>query len=204
VTRMQRYSVARVLLSVAVLTACARASVSSTPSPVDASSSTLVVVVRHAEKALDPGNDPVLSPSGIARGAALDARLRGMTITDVVVSSLQRTRLTAALFIARSGAAVHVVPIGSTSVAAHVLAVADTVRAITAVTGHGVLVVGHSNTVTAIVEALGGPASRPLCDSQYSQLFILRGVAVGRMSLQREMYGAPDPVDASCAAMMNR
>ena len=108
----------------------------------------------------------------MARAAALDAQLHDLPITDVVVSQLQRTRLTASVFITRTNATVHVVPIGPEGVPAHVKAVADTVRAIMTTYGHtGVLVVGHSNTVTPIVQALGGPAMPSLCDAQYS-LFI--------------------------------
>ena len=163
-------------------------------------SSMLVVVVRHAEKAAEPANDPVHSIAGIARARALDSTLRMLRITDVVVSQLQRTRLTADPFIARTGATVHVVPIGAAGIAAHVQAVADTVRAIARVAAHGALVVGHSNTVTAIVQALGGPASPALCDSQYSQLFTLRGGSAG-VELTRGTFGAADPADAACTAM---
>lgn len=163
----------------------------------------LVVIVRHAEKAPAPANDPVLSDAGIARARSLDSVLRALRITDVVVSHLQRTRLTADPFIARTHAVVHVVPIGAAGVAAHVQAVADTVRAIVGAAGRGVLVVGHSNTVTSIVQALGGPASPALCDSQYSQVLTLRGQGAG-VTLTRSTYGAADPIDASCAATMGK
>lgn len=162
----------------------------------------LVVVVRHAEKAPAPANDPVLSDAGMARAAALDSALRRLAVTDVVVSQLQRTRLTASVFIARTNPLVHVVPIGAAGVAAHVQAVADTVRAIARTKGRGgVLVVGHSNTVTSIVEALGGGVSPALCDSQYSQFFLLREQASGIVNLTRTSFGASDPADTTCAAM---
>jgi phosphohistidine phosphatase SixA len=144
----------------------------------------------------------VLSAIGIARTTALDSAVRDFGITDVVVSHLQRTRLTAAAVIARVSPTVHIVPIGSGGVAAHARAVADTVRAIAQRPGHGgVLVVGHSNTVTPIVEALGGGALRELCDSQYSQFFEVQLVASGPSRLRRATYGATDPVDATCAGM---
>ena len=163
----------------------------------------LVVIVRHAEKAPAPANDPVLSDAGMARARSLDSLLRTLRISDVVVSHLQRTRMTADPFIARTHAAVHVVPIGAAGVAEHVQAVADTVRAIAGEAGHGVLVVGHSNTVTAIVQALGGPSTPALCDSQYSQVFTLRGQGTG-VTLTRNAYGAADPADASCTTTMGK
>jgi phosphohistidine phosphatase SixA len=198
---MMRSAIA-VLTFAITLGGCARGAQSTalpaSPSP----SPLLVVIVRHAEKAPAPANDPVLSAAGIARAAALDSMLASMPITDVVVSHLQRTRLTAAPFIARTSATLHVVPIGSAGVEAHVKAVADTVRAISQVRGHtGVLVVGHSNTVAPIVAALGGGIVPPLCDSQYSRLFVLRGVPQGGVDRMWRAYGASDPVDAGCAAM---
>ncbi len=162
-----------------------------------------IYVVRHAEKAPTPVDDQALSAEGLTRAAALDAALRQVRVTDVVVSHLQRTRLTASVLIARTGARVHVVPITAAGAAPHITAVADTVRAILERPGGrgSVLVVGHSNTVTQIVQALGGPRFAPLCDAQYSQIFTLRPATDGVVSVERGTYGAADAADASCAAM---
>ena len=183
------------------LLGCARTPALSRQASTDVPSM-LVVVVRHGEKAPNPPNDPVLSDAGMARAAALDAALRPMAVTDVVVSHLQRTRLTASVFIARTSPVVHVVPIGAAGTVAHIQAVADTVRAIAKTKGRGgVLVVGHSNTVANIVEALGGGVTPALCDSQYSQFFVLREQANARVNLTRSTYGAADAPDPTCAAM---
>jgi phosphohistidine phosphatase SixA len=164
---------------------------------------TFVVVVRHAEKAPTPVNDPELSAAGTSRAAALNRTLADQPVHDVVVSHLQRTRLTAADFITRTSPVVHVVPIGAAGTAAHIQAVADTVRAIARRRGRGgILVVGHSNTVTQIVSALGVPEPAPLCDSQYSQLFRVtlgaNGASSDGASLTRSAYGATDAPDATC------
>lgn len=39
--------------------------------------------------------------------------------------------------------------------------------------GRTVLMVGHGNTIPAIITALGGPKLADLCDAQYSMLFTL-------------------------------
>jgi phosphohistidine phosphatase SixA len=182
-----------------VLAGCARTT-SNTPQAAASAAPMFVFVVRHAEKAPTPVNDPVLSAAGTARGAALNQLLGDAPVRDVVVSHLQRTRLTAADFIARTSAIVHVVPIGAAGTAAHIQAVADTVRAIARSRGRGgILVVGHSNTVTQIVGALGVPEPAPLCDSQYSQLFRVTLGTSGDPSLTRSSYGAADAPDATCA-----
>lgn len=197
------------LLGVIVLDACAHSSASSAAvraRPTDSiAAPMLVVVVRHGEKAPEPASDPVLSAAGLVRAASLDSAVRRLLVTDVVVSQLQRTRLTASVVTARTGAPVHVVPITGTGVEAHVKAVADTVRALSRMRGHrGVLVVGHSNTVTLIVQALGGAALRSLCDSQYSQIFVLREQGSGLVNTERSAYGAKDPDDPACAGMNGR
>jgi broad specificity phosphatase PhoE len=188
---------------IATLVACARTS-GTVPAPDTDASQPLVVVVRHAEKAPLPASNPVLSEAGVARAWALDTAMQPLAITDVVVSHLQRTRLTADPLIARTHAVLHVVPIGAAGAAAHVQSVVDTVREILRTGGRRVLVVGHSNTVPAIVAALGAPAMPPLCDSQYSQLFTMRGRSTSALTLTRATYGTADPVDPTCAATMGK
>ena len=58
--------------------------------------------------------------------------------------------------------------------------------------GKTVLVVGHSNTVAAIVAALGGPKLADLCDTQYSMLttMVLDGQTV---RVIRSSYGIATP-----------
>jgi hypothetical protein len=76
-----------------------------------------------------------------------------------------------------------------------------------------VLVVGHSNTVPAIVAALGGPRLPDLCDASYATMFVVRpaappagaGPAAGApnagAAVVRAQYGRPDAPDAAaCAA----
>jgi hypothetical protein len=80
--------------------------------------------------------------------------------------------------------------------------VADVVAAIRArPAGEVVLVVGHSNTVGPIITELGGPRLGNICDSEYSNMFILQMTAPAP-KLIRANYGKPDPVDPSCANMV--
>jgi len=188
----------RSAILVSALAACA-STPARAPQPVAGVAETFVYLVRHAEKAPTPVDDQVLSQAGQARASALDRMLGQQSVRDVVVSHLQRTRLTAAPFIARMSPVVHVVPIGTAGTAAHIQAVADTVRAIARMRAQGgILVVGHSNTVTQIVGALGVPEPEPLCDSQYSQLFRVALPANGPATLVRSTYGAEDAADPTC------
>lgn len=194
---MIRGCVRSAMLAVA-LAACASTPVRA-PQSDAAALRPFVYVVRHAEKAPTPVDDQVLSEAGQARASALDRTLGQQPVRDVVVTQLQRTRLTAGAFIARTSPVVHVVPIGTAGTAAHIQAVADTIRAIARMRRQGgILVVGHSNTVTQIVGALGVPEPAPLCDSQYSQLFRVVLSADGPAALARSTYGAEDMADSTC------
>jgi len=161
----------------------------------------LVFIVRHAEKANATEQDPSLSETGRARAVALAAALRDAGVSDVLVTQRKRTRETAAVLTEARQLTAHVVPFGA-STPDHAAAVAAAVRQ---AKGNAVLVVGHSNTVTLIVAALGGPRLPELCDAEYSNLFIVRLQTRGSPTFVRAHFGAPDPADAgTCAAAMMR
>jgi phosphohistidine phosphatase SixA len=157
----------------------------------------VVFVVRHAEKAPEPGDDPGLSAEGRARAAALQAALADAGVSAVVVTPRRRTSQTAAPLAAARGLTPEVVPFGA-GVAEHAAAVAAAARRHA---GGAVLVVGHSNTVPAIVAALGGPRLGDLCDAAYATLFVVRPAAGGvPASVARAAYGPADPPGAAACA----
>lgn len=161
-----------------------------------ASGEKLVFIVRHAEKANATEQDPSLSDAGRTRAMALAAALRDAGVNDVLVTPRKRTHETAAVLTQERQLTAHVVPFGA-STPEHAAAVAAAVRQ---TKGNAVLVVGHSNTVTLIVAALGGPRLPELCDAEYANLFIVRLPVRGAPTFVRAHYGAPDPADAGTCA----
>lgn len=151
----------------------------------------LVLLVRHAEKASEPGEDPGLSAAGQARAQALATALAEARVGAILTSPLRRTRDTAAPTAAANGLQPQAIGFEGGS-AAHATAVAAAVRAQDAAT---VLVVGHSNTVPAILKALGGPALPDFCESSYGLLLVLT-LDDGPPRLLRARYGAADPAPA--------
>lgn len=160
-----------------------------------------VIVVRHAERATTPANDPVLSAAGLVRAEALKAALADARVSAIITTHLQRTQLTAKPLADSLGLAYTVVRAGS-PLQAHLDSVAAAVRR--QPKGSTVLVVGHSNTVPGIIAALGGPRMPDLCDNQYSSLFVLDLSGADSPRLIRATFGAPDAPDESCASMMRR
>ena len=152
-----------------------------------------VILVRHAEKATTPGNDPDLSAAGMLRARDLASALADARIASIIVTQLQRTHATARPT-AEAGGVTPIVVRVTGDVPAHVQAVVAAVRSRPA--GQAVLVVGHSNTIPAIVTALGGPRLPDLCDSQYGTLFILDFTVPGSPRLIRAKYGASDPPES--------
>lgn len=153
---------------------------------------TTVIVVRHAERAAEPANDPVLTPAGSERAEALLAAVRGAGITHILTTSLQRTGLTAA----PTARALGITPVAVNPRSRnHVAEVVDSVRARA---GGVVLVVGHSNTVPDIVKALGGEAP-PICDAEYDNLYVVTLPSSGEGArVIRSRFGAATPVAADC------
>lgn len=146
---------------------------------------TVVYLVRHAEKAAEPAADPPLTPEGEARARTLASILKDAGIQDVYATQFTRTRLTAAPTAALVGTDPVIVSAGGDA-SAHASAIA---RAILAKPGRAVLVVGHSNTVPAIVAALGAPAPDPIRDDEYGDLFVVILQAGRTPSVVRARYG---------------
>lgn len=157
----------------------------------------LVVLVRHGEKQPAPADDPSLSEAGVARARALDAALTAATPSTIIVSPRKRTAETAAVVQQRLGVTPTVIPLD----AQHVKNVAAAVMKASGV----VLVVGHSNTIPAIVNALAGTNFPDICDASYATLFVVTPSATAgkRGQVLKTQYGAPDAMGAdACGGMI--
>ncbi len=155
--------------------------------PVASAGSGIVILVRHAEKAAQ-ADDPALSPDGAVRAIALRDALAGFSLAGIIVSDTRRTAQTA-----EPTAQLHqLTPIVAKTASGLPAHVAEIVQRIHELSGQGaVLVVGHSNTVPAIVKALGGTELDNLAECEFDALWVLdlRGAA-GMPGLIRSRYGA--------------
>ena len=157
---------------------------------------TTVIIVRHAERAVEPKGDPVLTAAGTARAEALREAVRGAGITHVLTTTLQRTALTAAPTAAALGLTPVAVNVRSPN---HIGEVVDSIRARA---GGVILVVGHSNTVPVIVNSLGGQAPE-ICDEEYDNLYVVTlPSAGGPARVIRGRFGVATPVREGCGAML--
>ena len=111
----------------------------------------LVLMVRHAEKADDGTPDPPLTEPGRERAACLAAMLHGFAPTHLFSSTYQRTRATLEPLATATGLTPTL--IDPKDDAAWQRALRELPP------GSRAVVVGHSNTLPALVAALGGRVS---------------------------------------------
>jgi broad specificity phosphatase PhoE len=170
------------LLSLVVSLACAGSKPTAVPAPTSAAAPTVVLLVRHAEKAT--GEDPVLTPAGEQRAQALVHALKDAEVKAIYSTPYRRTQQTAAPLAARLGLPVTVRDADEKSAA-------DFIRELVRThAGSTVLVVGHSNTLPALAEALTGMKVPPIGDGTYDTLFVATLPAAGPPHLLTLRYGA--------------
>jgi broad specificity phosphatase PhoE len=146
---------------------------------VDVSAQQSVIVIRHGEKR-DATADPALSKSGQARAQRLAKLLAVSKVTAIYTTQYKRTMLHAAPTAKRLG----ITPV--------VIAASDADALLAAIRGHGVddvvLVVGHSNTVPAILSGLGHSAAATIDDETFDDLFIVAMKAGGAPTVVHLKY----------------
>jgi phosphohistidine phosphatase SixA len=140
-----------------VTTAACRAPVTST-----------IILVRHAER--PPGTDPDLNDAGYARAESLATALARTNVDGVLHTQFKRTQQTAAP-LAKSKSLTPVVVSAAGTEAQHAQAV---LAALAPFTGKTAVYVGHSNTVPAVIQALGIAPAPAIADTSYSHFFIVR------------------------------
>ena len=116
-------------------------------------------VSRHLQKA--EGDDPPLTAEGAANAERLARLLGDRGIAAIFVTDTKRARQTAEPLSALIGVAIQVYDPRDN----------DALVRRAAASGGSVLIVGHSNTVPAIVAALHGTAPPPIDESEFGTIF---------------------------------
>lgn len=119
--------------------------------------------------------DPDLTEEGRRVAARLSDWFGGKRLAAIYVSDFKRTRQTAAPLARRLG------------LTPKIYDPRDTPALLAAVLGEAgpVLIVGHSNTVPGVVEALGAARPAPLSHPDFGDLWIVERGAAERIDLER-------------------
>ena len=166
--RAPRAAVAALAALAALLTACGAPRAAAAQ---DEAEPTIAIVTRHAERAKEPGPDPSLDDAGRGRAKALATALQDARVAAAIVTQYKRTRETAAPLVERLKLAVLERPVAAGKVEEYAATLAKEIRA--SFEGRTVLVVGHSNTVPAIVAALSGRQIDPIADDRYGDVYVV-------------------------------
>jgi phosphohistidine phosphatase SixA len=150
----------------------------------------LLIAVRHADTLAEPG-DRALSDAGIIRSQALAVAIRNAGVTAIITSQFRRSRDTAQPIASALGLTPEVIPISRTTIDSHLKQLEAAVRKHN---GGVVLVVGHEETLTLLIAALGGPRLPVICPKHHANLFLL-AMSAGKAHLVHSRYGAPDVDD---------
>ena len=176
-------------------------------------SETVVVLVRHAERASQDANAN-LSPEGLARAEELASIAQTLGVSAIYTTDLCRTAQTGHPAAVVLGVPLRVVATGSTGAglasctpaigvrqeaAGSLSADALAQRILTDHAARTVLVLGHSNTVPALMGALLGASACPghipleegrcvLREDEYGDVFVVR-IAAGDVAVDRRRFG---------------
>lgn len=166
----------RFVLLAAVLAALAAA---------EAAAQQVVFVVRHAEKISD--EDERLTEAGRARAARLAGMLRHAGITAIYSTDTDRTIGTARPLAEALGLKIAIYETGKWP-DGRIDAVPFAERLRREAPRGIVLVVGHSNTVPAILSSLGCPEAVTIEPDEYDNLFVVVPKEGGKATLVRMRY----------------
>lgn len=163
----------------------------------ESQATTTMIFVRHTEKALEPADDPGLSPDGQRRAAELARQLVDADVVagiDAIYSTPYRRTLETAQPTAEAlGLEINRYdPSDNEAVLATILKTHK---------GKIILVVGHSNTVPALIADLGASKNVPaIAEYEYDNIYVISIPWFGKTKTIRLRYGEPyvgEPADES-------
>jgi phosphohistidine phosphatase SixA len=145
---------------------------------------TTVILVRHAEKKIEPSNpDPDLTPEGLERAQEI-ARVFGEAgINAIYATQYKRTQQTVKPLSDRAGLPVTLLDANQ---------IDQLLRQIqTTNRGQTVFIAGHNNTVPKIVSELSGETYPVIPESEYDNLYIVTIYRFGKAKVVKLKYGRP-------------
>jgi len=154
----------------------------------ESQATTTIIFVRHAEKALDAGDDPGLSAAGRRRVAELTRQLKD---ADVVagVDAIYTTQYRRTQETARPLADALDLPINQYD-AMDTESVLETI--LKRHKGKIILVVAHSNTLPELIANLGASKKvPPIAENEYDNIYVISIPWFGKTKTIRLRYGEP-------------
>lgn len=154
-----------------------------------------VYLVRHAERADEPRQDPPLTEKGALRSKELARILGKANVKAIITSQFLRTKQTAEAVSKQAN-----VPVTSVSLSLNPSnprmiseqSTAEVTNKILERGGESVLVIGHSNSIPDVIKMLGGDVTPAIDEKKYDDLFVVTVYAKGKAKVAHMKYGSPE------------
>jgi len=141
-----------------------------------------IILVRHAEKKIEPNNpDPDLTTEGGARAQEIARMFGDAGINAIYATQFKRTQQTVKPLSDRIGVAPTILDAKQTDELIN--------RLLTNHRGQTVFIAGHNNTVPALVSALSGETYGVIPESEYDNLYVVTIYRFGKAKVLKMKYG---------------
>lgn len=157
---------------------------------------TTVILVRHAEKKIEPNNeDPDLAPEGVERVQEIARMFGDSGLNAIYATQYKRTQQTVAPLVNRLQLPVTTIDARQS---------AELVRSIlTTNRDQTVFVAGHNNTVPEVVNMLSNQNVPLIPESEYDNMFIVTIYRFGGAKVIKVKYGAVSTQGIGTGTMIN-
>jgi broad specificity phosphatase PhoE len=135
------------------------------PQEPQADRATTLLIVRHAEKAAEPPDDPPLTDAGRQRAALLAEMASSSGVSAAYATQYLRTQQTVEPLASQLGLQVRQRDSGDLDGLVQQIFAQDR--------GGTVVIAAHSNTVPVLVEKLTGSTAPPIDESEYDNLYVV-------------------------------
>jgi phosphohistidine phosphatase SixA len=154
---------------------------------------TTVFLIRHAEKADAPKEDPPLNEKGRLRSQELARMLEGSGVKAIYTSQYLRTKQTAEplakqLGLTATALSLKMSPSNPREVSGQ--SIAEITDKIYERAGDAALVIGHSNTIPEVIRNLGGDVVPKIDETKFDDLFIVTVYGKGKAKVAQMKYGS--------------
>lgn len=154
-----------------------------------------VYLVRHAERADEPRQDPPLNEKGNLRSQELARVLANANVKAIVTSQYLRTKQTAEplskkLNVPVTSISLSLNPSNPRQISAQ--STEEVTNKILERAGQSVLVVGHSNSIPDVIKMLGGDTVPVIDEKKFDDLFVVTVYAKGKATVAQMKYGSPE------------
>lgn len=154
---------------------------------------TTVFLIRHAEKADAPKEDPPLDEKGKLRAEGLARMLAGSGVKAIYTSQYLRTKQTGEALAKQLGLPVTPIPLQMSQANPREVSeqsIAEITGKIYEHAGDAALVIGHSNTIPEVIKKLGGDIVPKIDEKNFDDLFIVTVYGKGKAKVVQMKYGS--------------